>query len=246
MFTHELLNSFNELELSIYNCIVKNKSQIAHMKIKDLAEDAHVSTASVLRFCKKMNCEGYSEFKLRYREYLKNESKPQLDCGESTLKSFVSRTNSKDFQTSLENAYKILKDSKRIIFIGIGSSGVLGKYGARFFSNIGRFSLYVEDPFLPICQDMVPGTVIIALSVSGKTEQTISLANQLKERGSHLISITNHADSPLARMSDCNIVYHVPDIITPVHEANITTQVPTVYILEALAMKLYNNTPDEN
>lgn len=239
MFSRELIASFNELDLSIYNCIIKNKNEISHMKIKELADEAHVSTATVLRFCKKMGCEGYSEFRLRYKEYLKHEDGYVRDSGETTLKGFVSRIDSKDFQESICRAHDILENSKRIIFIGIGSSGILGKYGARFFSNVGRFSLYVEDPFLPILQDMALDTVTVALSVSGNTEQTIDLANQLKEGGSRLIAITNNSDSTLSRMADCNITYHVPSIMT--HDTNITTQVPVVYILEALAMKFYQS-----
>lgn len=237
MFTHELLAGFNELELSIYNCIVQNKERFPHMKIKELADESHVSTATVLRFCKKLGCEGYSEFRLRYKEYLNNEQIILNDKDETTFKGFVSRMDSRDFQESIDNAFQLLKDSRHTIFIGIGSSGILGKYGARYFSNVGHFSLYVEDPFLPILQNMTENTVTIALSESGATPQTILLANQLKQRGSLLIAITNQSGSALSKIADCNITYHVPRIM--VNETDITTQVPVVYILEVLARKLY-------
>lgn len=244
MFTHEVLANFNDLELSIYNCIIKNKERVAHMKIKELADEAHVSTATVLRFCRKMGCEGYSEFKIRYREYLEKEKISLTDRGETVFKGFVARMESRDFQESIEEAFEFLKDSRRIIFIGIGSSGILGKYGARFFSNIGRFSLYVEDPWLPILQDLTEDTVTIVLSESGETFQMIDLANQMKERGSIMIAITNDVDSTLSRICDCNITYHVPKAM--VNGTNITTQVPVVYILEVLAKKLYVYDMDSN
>ena len=117
--------------------------------------------------------------------------------------------------------------------IGIGTSGILAKYGARFFSNVGRFSLYVDDPYLPILQDMTDNTVTIALSESGITQQTVNLAVQLKERGSVLISITNNSTSTLAKIADHTISYHVPEIL--INQTNITTQVPVLYILETLA-----------
>lgn len=237
MFTPKLLADFNELELSIYNCIARNKERVPHMKIKELADEAHVSTATVLRFCKKLGCEGYSEFRLRYKEYLKNERILLNDTVETTFKSFVSRMDSREFQDSIDQAFRLLKDSRRIIFIGIGSSGILGKYGARYFSNIGRFSLYVEDPFLPILQDMTEHTVTIALSESGATYQMLKLANQMKQKGSLLLAVTNKADSPLAKLADCSISYYVPQLMT--NGTNITTQVPVVYILETLARKLY-------
>lgn len=237
MFTYELLSNFNELELSIYNCIIKNRDHLSHMKIKDLADEAHVSTGTVLRFCKKLGCSGYSEFKLRYKAYLDKENVALEDMDELTFRSFIADVHSNEFQKSFDSAFKLLQASKRIIFIGIGSSGILGKYGARFFSNIGRFSFYVEDPFLPILQDLTEGTVTIALSVSGSTKETLSLANQMKERGSVLITITNSPDSILAKLSDCNIFYRVPKIMAG--DTNITTQVPVIYILEMLARKLY-------
>ncbi len=238
MFTHEIVSSFNELEMSIYNYIIKNKTRISHMKIKDLADEAHVSTATILRFCKKLGCEGYSEFKLRYKEYLQQTALLLTDSEETTVKGFLTRIDSKEFQDSLDEAFSILKDSQRIILIGIGTSGILAQYGARFFSNVGRFSLYVDDPYLPILQDLSEDTVTIALSESGNTQQTINLAMQLKERGSLLLSITNHPGSTLDRISDYSITYHVPEIL--VNHTNITTQVPVVYILETLARNFYS------
>lgn len=238
MFTHEIVSSFNELELSIYNCIIKNKTRISHMKIKDLADEAHVSTATILRFCKKLGCEGYSEFKLRYKEYLQQAELLMTDSEETTVKGFLTRIDSREFQESIEEAFSILKDSQRIILIGIGTSGILAQYGARFFSNVGRFSLYVDDPYLPILQDLSEDTVTIALSESGNTQQTVNLAMQLKERGSLLIAITNHPGSTLAKISDYSLTYHVPEIL--VNQTNITTQVPVVYILETLARSFYS------
>ena len=238
MFTHEIVSSFNELELSIYNCIIKNKTRISHMKIKDLADEAHVSTATILRFCKKLGCEGYSEFKLRYKEYLQQAELLMTDSEETTVKGFLTRIDSREFQESIEEAFSILKDSQRIILIGIGTSGILAQYGARFFSNVGRFSLYVDDPYLPILQDLSEDTVTIALSESGNTQQTVNLAMQLKERVSLLIAITNHPGSTLAKISDYSLTYHVPEIL--VNQTNITTQVPVVYILETLARSFYS------
>lgn len=233
MFTHDILNGFNELELAIYNCILRNKTRVPHMKIKELADEAHVSTTTIQRFCKRLGCEGYSEFKVRFKEYLKQEELQLSDSEETTVKGFLSRIDSYEFRDSLQKATNLLTVSNGIIFIGIGTSGILAQYGARYFSNVGRFSLYVDDPYLQILQDLSNGTVTIALSESGTTPQTIHLAAQLKERGSRLIAVTNSENSTLAQISDHVITYHVPEIL--VNSTNITTQVPVLYILETLA-----------
>lgn len=80
-------------------------------------------------------------------------------------------------------ALKILVKSKCILFIGIGTSGILGKYEARYFSNVGYFSLFIDDPWLPILQNPSEGTVMIVLSESGMTRQTLYIASHLQQRG---------------------------------------------------------------
>lgn len=209
------------------------------MTIKELAATAHVSTATILRFCKKCGAEGYSEFKIKYKEYLEGKQDVLKDDKEAELQSFITIIRSADFQESLNRAQKYLVDSKCILFIGIGTSGILGKYGARYFSNVGYFSLFIDDPWLPILQNPSEGTVMIALSESGMTKQTVYIASHLQQRGCPLISITNNEHSVLAKMADCNISYHVTEKM--VNERNVTTQVPVLYIIETLAKKLYKN-----
>lgn len=62
MFSYEVIQSLNNLELSLYEYIMKNKKKVIYMRIRELADEAHVSTTTILRFCKKLNCEGFSEF----------------------------------------------------------------------------------------------------------------------------------------------------------------------------------------
>lgn len=246
MFTHEEINSFNELEMSIYNYILHNQEKVTYMKIRDLADGAHVSTTTVLRFCKKLGCEGYSEFKLKLKLYLQNRQDKQPDLDISALNGFFQRAQTEAFQASLEKALAILIKSTSIVFIGTGSSGVMGKYGARYFNNVGWFSLCIEDPFTPIYRGQNNTTVVIALSVSGVTEQTVAHANQLKNRGCPLITITNSANCTLAQMADCSISYYIPSIrikIDPQAEQDlngydITSQIPVMYILETLGRRL--------
>lgn len=244
MFSHEEIRNFNELEMSVYNYIIKNKEKVIYMKIRELAEGAHVSTTTILHFCKKCGCEGYSEFKLKLKQYLKDEREKQPDLDISAMADFFQRAETESFQAVLEQVVRILEQSTVIVFVGVGSSAVLGKYGARYFNNVGWFSLSVDDPFTPISRGANDRTAVIALSVSGATEQTIMLASQLKNRGCTLISITNSANCPLALMSDCNISYYVPSI--RVNEYfDITSQIPVMFVLETLGRRLRSRRPPE-
>ena len=174
-----------------------------------------------------------------YKEFLKGKREALKDDGGSELQGFLASIHSPDFQESIGRAHQYLAGSRCIIFIGIGSSGILGKYGARYFSNVGYFSLFIDDPWLPILQNPSEDTVTVALSESGMTKQTVYIASHLQQRGCTLIAITNNANSVLAKMADCNITYHVTEKM--VNDRNVTTQIPVIYILETLAKKLYNS-----
>lgn len=237
MFSSEEIQSFNELEMSIYNYIIRNKQKVVYMKIRDLAGEAHVSTTTILRFCQKIGCEGYSEFKLRLKQYLKNDTQKQPDMDVSVIRDYLQRVETAGYQAALDKALAILTKSKTIVFIGTGTSGVMGKYGARYFNNVGWFALCIDDPFTPVYRGENETTVVIALSVSGNTEQTIMLANQLKNRGCPLISITNSSSSTLAQMSDCNIAYYIPEIRLE-RFYDLTSQIPVVFTIETLGRRL--------
>ena len=49
MFTHEMIKSFNQLEMDVYNYIISNEEKVVYMKVRELAEEVHVSTTTILR-----------------------------------------------------------------------------------------------------------------------------------------------------------------------------------------------------
>ena len=67
MFSYEVIQSLNSLELTLYEYIMTNSKKVIYMRIRELADEAHVSTTTIFRFCKKLNCEGFSEFKVKFK-----------------------------------------------------------------------------------------------------------------------------------------------------------------------------------
>ncbi|MDE7310160.1 MAG: MurR/RpiR family transcriptional regulator [Eubacterium sp.] len=236
MFTHEMVKSFNQLEMDVYNYVVRNEDKVIYMKVRDLADAVHVSTTTVLRFCKKAGCEGYSEFRLRLKQQLKDDSKTKLDMDVTAMGDFFQRIQTKAYQENLKEAMEFLTHSASVIFVGVGNSSIIGKYGARYFNNVGLLSFAIDDPFTPVFRGRNEKTTVIALSVSGVTKETILLAERLKRRGCRLISVTNHSDCTLAKMSDCNINYYIPCYNKEHYD--LTSQMAVVFIIEFLGRQL--------
>ncbi|WP_342044677.1 MurR/RpiR family transcriptional regulator [Bacillus sp. OTU530] len=237
MFTHDIIASFNELETSLYNYICQNSEKVAYMRIRELADETHVSTATILRFCRKLNCEGFSEFKVMLKMHLGENKKTILKSSEHSVAEFFERTLKGDIEEKIRQAASLVNQAESVIFIGIGSSGILAEYGARYFSSLGTFSMYIKDPLFPIHSQLRNNSVTIALSVSGENNFTVTHLHQLKQEGSKIISITNNKHSTIAKISDINIPYYVTE--EWFENANITTQVPVLYILESMAREIY-------
>ncbi|KQL52744.1 RpiR family transcriptional regulator [Heyndrickxia shackletonii] len=237
MFSSEVISSFNELETSIYHFICQNSDKVAYMRIRELADETHVSTATILRFCKKVNCEGFSEFKIKLKMHLGENKKQIIKSAQHSLVEFFERTLKGDINEKIKDAAIQVAKADNVIFIGIGSSGILAEYGARYFSSLGKFSMYIKDPLFPIQSKLMFNSVTIALSVSGENSFTVTHLNQLKQKGSKIISITNNKLSTIAKISDINIPYFVTEEFN--EGANITTQVPVVYILESMGREIH-------
>lgn len=237
MFSYDEVQKFNETEIMIYKYIISNIEKVPYMTIRELANDIHISTSTFLRFCNKNGCDGYSEFKKAVNDEINTLRKqpPLEDLQELNL--FFQRANSSAFERKMAYAVETIRNSDYLIFIGNGSSGTLAKYGARLFSNMGKFSVGLEDTFYPIETYSYTNTVIVALSESGETKGLIDMVRQFQQKRCAVLSITNAVTSTLAKISDWSFSYDMKELRVN-GDYNATTQVPTLFILEALARRI--------
>ena len=236
MFSYGNIQKFNETEIRIYKFIVDNGEKIPYMTIREFADELQVSTSTILRFCNKLECDGYKEFKERLKKYIYEIQKVPPQGNLNELLHYFKKINTNYFEQKIAEGGQFIRKAETVIFIGSGSSGALAKHAARYFSNLGKFSIGLEDTLYPITKDM-EAAVVIALSVSGETKGVIELINRFKINKCNILSITNQSNCTISQMSDWNISYNMD-----IHEANggynATTQVPVLFILEALAGRI--------
>lgn len=238
MFNYEIMQSLNELELSLYDYIMKNSKKVIYMRIRELAAEAHVSTTTILRFCKKVKCEGFSEFKVKFKMYIEEENINKINDDTSEIINFLKKIDDSNLDTKLDKLCTMVKSANTVIFIGIGTSGIVCKYAARYFSSIGKFAVHIDDPFFPSNFKIFDNCLVIAISVSGETPTTINNISSLIREGCKIASITNNENCTIAKMSDINLSYYVQQV--KVGYSDITTQLPVIYMVEKIGKKLYN------
>ena len=108
MFKYEQVKDLNDLELEVYNYIMRHQEKVLEMKIRELAEGSHVSTTTVLRFCKKMGCNGYSEFKVKYKMYLNEVPNQAKKEDIRVLVNFFYRADTEEFNKQLDEVASLI------------------------------------------------------------------------------------------------------------------------------------------
>jgi DNA-binding MurR/RpiR family transcriptional regulator len=239
MFLVEQIQSLNDLELEVYRFIMGNRDRVSHMRIRELADESHVSTSTVLRFCKKMGYSGFTEFRVVFKQYLNTEKDAKINTDVSEIIDFLKKSSALEFEKKLDEMVQIIAKARRIIFVGSGMSGIVAKYGARYFSSIGKFSLSVDEPHYPTEGKFFENALVIICSVSGESNDTITHLNRFKEENCTILSITNSENSTIAKISDYNIAYYTTYI--RIKNYDITTQIPAMSIIERIGRKLFNH-----
>lgn len=230
------------VNLDIYKYICAHLDQVPTMKIRDLANEIHVSTASIIRFTHTFECDGYAAFKFRLQDYLtKSHPLSSLDVSIGQLQNFFSNFKRSDYQEQIDQAISYILSAKFLLFAGTGSSGISAKYAANIFSTLVCFSIYIDDPantaLTQFQQGFEDNVCIIILSVSGEQESLVEMINNKNIRSSHIISITSQPESPIAKLSNVSINYFfTPEIYD---QNNITSQIPAIAIVEYMAKKAH-------
>jgi len=130
-----------------------------------------------------------------------------------------------------------LTRTKRIILTGCGTAFHAALVGEFLFEQLARIPTETEyaSEFRyrnPIIED---GTVVVSISQSGETADTLAAIEQAKERGAIVLGIVNVVGSSIARTTDAGVYLHVGPEIGVASTKAFTAQVA---VLTMLAVEL--------
>lgn len=243
LFQYERLSEMNEGEFAVYNYVATHLDEIEQMNIRELSAVTGVSTTTILRFCSKLGCEGYKEFKYHLRKSRNTQSKQRVyfPSAVHTIQFLQKAADASDLNDQLETTAKWCLQARQVLFTGLGTSGSLAGYGSRLLCDMGIASFVITDPFYPLPMCDLEDTVLTVLSTSGETAGLISMVDGYKKKHVKIVSITNTGQCTLAKMSDINFSYYMPlSYSWPKRDtAELTTQIPALYLLESLVCKIY-------
>ncbi len=233
-FTYSQVESLNETETYVYNYVIKNTKKVLNESIRELANDTHVSTATVMRFCKKMGCEGFTELKYRLKENVEVQKTKEDDVNDQ-FDDFIEKVKSSDYLDSIHRAAEIIKRSNLILTLGIGTTGDFAKYTSRLLSGMGYCCYGVDGAAYPV-QRVIEGHqgVIIAFYESLQKKLLFEEIYRYKNKNYMIIMLTNTNMGSMEHL--CDEVIHISD--GSVMLGKIHSGIPMLYAVEKLAYEL--------
>jgi len=135
---------------------------------------------------------------------------------------------------------KVLREAKRIVIIACGTSWHAGLVGEYMLEEMVRIPVEVEyaSEFRyrnPVIEE---GTIVIAISQSGETADTLGAMREAKQKGAKLFSICNVVGSTIAREADFGIYLHIGPEIGVASTKAFTAQIAVLYLFTLHMMKL--------
>lgn len=149
----------------------------------------------------------------------------------------IDTRNGKIILGGVSSYLRELTRAKRLILTACGTAFHAALVGEFLFEQLSRIPAETEyaSEFRyrnPIIED---GTVVISISQSGETADTLAAVEQAKERGAVVLGIVNAVGSSIARTTDAGIYLHVGPEIGVASTKAFTAQVA---VLTMLAIEL--------
>lgn len=235
------LSGLTSAEVSIYRYVLQNMEKVQFMRVRDLAEATHVSSASITRFIRKIGFESFAEFRLKMKEETKQSGKKELSNANNAIYEFLDNVDNHAFEKNIDYIVETILEGHTLVFLGTGSSGSIAEYGARMLSNIGVPAFSIKDPYYPFdsLMEMSANLMFIVLSVSGEMPVVNELVTNLrKNEKNFVLSITSTPNNNLAKLSNMNLPYHFEKEVVGKNYI-MTSSVPVIYLLEFIARQTY-------
>jgi RpiR family carbohydrate utilization transcriptional regulator len=265
MMDDKVINDDHEVFLkisSVYEYLGKAEQQVAtfiknypeeilKLPINVLAEKVGVSVSTVIRLCRKMQFEGYTDFKLNLaKDLARNYKKIYLKVDSTNnLGSFIEEVRLFSIQ-AINNTFKILSQSEiekaclalfqanSILVIGTGGTAAIAKLFNHKFLVLGLNSQWSDDfTTVPLLiNKMESNDVLLALSNSGSTRVVHDAAVMAKKQGCTVIALTSYFQSPIAKIS--NYVLTTAEQEKPLGIESGTIRLTQVSVMEVLCSLL--------
>lgn len=258
----EMTEKLTKSEKKLAEYILNNLVEIRGINTYELAEKSGISQATIIRFTKKLGYSGFPAFKLALSEDLgkravkgKNKiihNEINIDDSYSDMAkkvlfeniSAINDTFSILDERVIEEAVELLDNARRIIVVGSGYSGIVGKDLHYKLIEVGKIALYDSDIHVLMSNLAIMGKedVVFIISHQGKTIDVHNFGKLAKKRGIKVISLTKYAENPISDLADVKL--HTVAEEVPFRSTAISSRIAQLSIIDLLYIGLVRKNYD--
>ncbi|MBX3609754.1 MAG: SIS domain-containing protein [Hydrogenophaga sp.] len=223
------LPSLAPAEQRVGRLVLQDPRSFASLPVSELAERAHVSKPTVVRFCRSMGYDGLSDFKLKLAGTV-SEGVPfihrSVDADDktgdvmvklidNTVAAFLKYRNdasSHAIERAVDALVATWKGKGRIEFFGAGNSGIVAQDAQHKFFRLGINAIAYSDGHMQVMSASLlgPGDCVVIVSNSGRTRDLMDAADIARKHGATVITITA-SGSPLAQAGHIHLAADHPE-----------------------------------
>jgi arabinose-5-phosphate isomerase len=165
------------------------------------------------------------------------QARKVFDIELAALKAVRAQLDS-SFDDAVETIADALARRAKIVVVGIGKSGNVGRKIAATLTSTGSTSVVLNsvDALHGDLGIIADGDVVLALSYSGESDELLNLLPALKRFSVKIISFTGNLKSSLAKHSDVSLNVKVPKEACPFNLAPTSSTTVMLVMGDALAM----------
>ncbi len=204
-----LANKLTDMESRVGQYF-QSKPESAYLSITDVVSDSGLGYGTIIRFCRKLGCAGFQEFKVLLAQELKSSGVEQAaEDGDSIarhavkIRAELASTQELIDRDIVRKIAKALNKAGRVLVAGIaGSASPAVGFDYRL-SRIGIPSQAICDGYtLGIhAASLAANDVLLAVSFSGATKDILSAVQVAKENNATIVSLTNFIKAPLVDLA---------------------------------------------
>lgn len=200
LLTNLLTEDERKVITSITSHIERGEKRVG---IQQIASENFLSTTSIVKMCKRLGFDGYSELYYHLSRQMAASGGRQAEDLERLIDNY-----SPDLPARFRALLREARDGK-MFTTGEGFSNIVGTYiaqrlsicGFRAYNNVHFYDyMLFQEAHQRAVRD--EAAVMFAVSQSGETEPVLNDVRHAKQHGHRIVSFTKRGDSSLARLSD--------------------------------------------
>ncbi|MBA7604187.1 HTH-type transcriptional regulator MurR [subsurface metagenome] len=205
-----LENSLTQTEKKVGKYFLSNTDAV-YLSITEVVEDSSLGYGTIMRFCQKLGCSGFQEFKVLLAQEMAlpkagdsfDETDRVFRYGKKIAAELANTEKLIDHRVLLKVA-DVLNEAKRVLVTGIAGSASLAVGFDYRLNRLGINAVVICDGYnLAIrAASLDAKDVFFAISFSGATKDILSAAKVAKGRKAIIISLTNFIHAPLVDLAN--------------------------------------------